>query len=180
MRPRARYALGLIVLAAAGAACESFGADPPPAIPSGTSDADAGDVVGAAAEDGGVDPTWYTFPSPDAGSPGPALLATACTDVLAFRRTQIVEIPIVDTPTAKRTSEVAATLYEAHDVAADEAMVWFAVLNTGGLFARPLSGGSAVLVKPGNIWNLAVDDDGVYIGDHDRNGRGAVWMINKR
>lgn len=63
------------------------------------------------------------------------------------------------------------------DVKADAQFLWIAVANAGGVYAYDKAAGVISLVRKGNVFALAVDDDGVYWGDHD--GTGTVRMLVK-
>lgn len=63
------------------------------------------------------------------------------------------------------------------DVKADARFLWVAVANAGGVYAYETPTATLSLVRKGNVFALAVDDDGVYWGDHD--GTGTLRMLVK-
>lgn len=62
---------------------------------------------------------------------------------------------------------------------ADAKYVYAALPNAGGVFAVDKVTKEITRISPGNVFALAVDDDGVYWGEHDRNTGGAVMIWEK-
>ena len=72
---------------------------------------------------------------------------------------------------------------EIRDLGADARYVYAAALNTGGIFALQKTSMATAHPYTGNVWNLAVDDDGVYFGEHDPSaagGAGTIYMLVKK
>lgn len=59
----------------------------------------------------------------------------------------------------------------------DARFLWIAVANAGGVYAYDKPTVDISLLRKGNVFALAVDDDGVYWGDHD--GTGTLRMLVK-
>lgn len=64
-------------------------------------------------------------------------------------------------------------------LAADQAHVYVAAPDGPGLIAVSIPGAQPMTIKPGNVHRIAVDDVGVYYGDHDQQQGGALWMMMK-
>ncbi len=121
------------------------------------------------------------IPPLDGGPVGVAPIATDCTSLWMIRelsQPQVLKVSIAD---ASSLVTLANRLtINAFDLAADSRFVYAASPNAGGVFAIDKNNGASVLLRPGNVFRLAVDSEGIYFGEHDRSGAGALIMIVKK
>jgi hypothetical protein len=122
----------------------------------------------------------FTIPPLDGGAAGLAWLATDCTTLFGVReptatlyRGNLGETVVV--PMTPVGSGVAAIAF--FDLAADAKWVYGAGANAGGLIVLEPASGLGLNVAPGNVFAIAVDDQGVYWGEHG--GAGTLRMMVK-
>ncbi len=129
-----------------------------------------------------VTAVFAKVPASDAGSGGVSPVASDC-DVLWGSR------PATDAPTdfygfavdgggVVSQQKLPALVFA---MVTDARYVYFAVRNVGGVFAfdKQFPGNSVATIASGNVWWLAVDDDGVYWGEHGQASPGAIFMLVK-
>lgn len=118
---------------------------------------------------------------PDASAQGePAGLSpitTDCSDVFGFRGGSRIWRVAIDGGAASQLALLPTS--DAYDVTTDQSWLYVAAPNGTGVFAVELASKSPVTIQSGNVFRIAVDDAGVYWGDHDPNSGGALWMMEK-
>jgi hypothetical protein len=133
--------------------------------------------------DNEVEPAWGTVPPGDAG-PGAGPMVAGCehlwvagtfaesSDLLHWYK-----VPL----TGGALSPFTTSTFGVTDAKVDARYLYASAYNAGGVFAYDTqSGGTFVPIAAGNIWRLAVDDDGVYWGDHGGDAPGTIRMLVKR
>ncbi|MBX3227488.1 MAG: hypothetical protein KIT84_14125 [Labilithrix sp.] len=112
-----------------------------------------------------IDPTWATLPEGGSDSEGPDALGTDCESTFAARKDQ--SIWRVGNDGGVFTYWLQGEVGPAVASAVDGRYVYFAALDTGGVFAFDKSTGERFVLHRGNVWNLHADAQGVYWGEHD-------------
>ena len=105
------------------------------------------------------------------------MLASDCQDLFAFRDDELYAARGGAGPLALLASLGEAPL----DVAADERFLHLAVSGKGGgLFRVAKNGKGLERLIEGDVWRLAVDDEGVYWGEHAKGWlSGNLFMLQK-
>jgi hypothetical protein len=124
--------------------------------------------------------TFATFTDFDAAAPtGAKWLATDCTTLFAIRSPHVVwRMPL--TPGATPSMWVPELGRDVWSVAIDASYLYFVAANSGGVFGIDGSGNVTPIEEHANVWHLAVDDQGVYWGEHDATNPGIIRMMAKR
>lgn len=119
-------------------------------------------------------PFWLT--PLDGGAAGLHRLATDCTHLFGLRGPSetLYRAPLDGGALEPIGVGPSATTY---DLGADARWLYAASPNAGGLAVLDPQTGTRVVLASGNVFALAVDDDGVYWGDHD--GTGKLRMMVK-
>lgn len=118
---------------------------------------------------------------PEAGAgqnPGLSTLTTDCSRLYGWRSGERMWTVAID---GGATTDFAVPGWGAvFDLATDQTWLYAALPNGGGVFAIARNGKtSAILIRAGNVHRLAVDDVGLYWGDHDNSASGTLWMMVK-
>ena len=122
-----------------------------------------------------VVPAWATFGF-DGGELGLTNLATNCTDLFGFHQGGELESVHLDDAGVSRLLFLGRAVY---GVAMDAKYLYAASLNGGGVVAiDPTTKGLGELAA-GSFRSVAVDDKGVYWGDHPNAGGGTITMLVK-
>jgi hypothetical protein len=120
--------------------------------------------------------------TPDAGDSGLATgmspIASDCTSVYGWRGLGSIWRIAGDGGIATEFS-VGLGTGDVFDLAADQSYLYAAAPNVGGVFAISLTAAQPEQIAGGNVHRLAVDSAGIYYGEHDANGGGALHMIVK-
>jgi hypothetical protein len=129
---------------------------------------------------GGLAQPFFTN-TVDAGSPGFSNVTTDCSALWTTRPVggaqPVASIAIGPSPSIV---DHGASVVDVFDVVADATHLYFGSANAFGLHAAAISGGPAAQLQPGmTVFRLAVDDQGVYWGDHHPDTGGALMMIVK-
>jgi hypothetical protein len=117
----------------------------------------------------------------DGGPLGVGPIATDCASLWMVQQVsppRLLRCPIA-TP-GMVTSLSAPLTIAPFDLAADSRFVYSAAPNAGGVFAIDKLSGVGVLLQGANVFQIAVDGDGVYFGEHDRKGTGKITMFVKQ
>ena len=122
-----------------------------------------------------VVPAWLTFGF-DGGDLGLTSLATNCTDLFGFHQSgELESVHLADAGLSHLLSLNRAV----YGVAMDAKYLYAASLNGGGVVAiDPKTKGIGELAT-GSFWSVAVDDAGVYWGDHPNEGGRTITMLVK-
>lgn len=132
---------------------------------------------------GTVQPMFATVPDGGAGSnPGISPSTTDCDAVWGLRQqTTQHDLYRIALDGGAIQGRALPADFGPFAMAADARFVYFGVPNAGGLYAvdKAVPGALAVPVAPGNVWRIAVDDDGVYWGEHGSTP-GAIYMVVKQ
>lgn len=115
-----------------------------------------------------VDDPYLAVPALDAsGYVGVGPTATDCASLWMVKSTNgVEELYRHDFASAGSFTKLTAIGGGTPGIAADEKYVYGAQWNAGGvLVVEKISGGSAT-VYAGNVWTVAVDDEGIYFGEH--------------
>ncbi len=122
---------------------------------------------------------WYLLP--DAGptvAPGAVQLASDCTSVYVLRDNETLRrVPVGDAATFG--AGAIPGVVGATRAAADTRYLWISTYNAGGIYAYNRNSGTTTKVASGNFWTVAVDDDGVYFGEHAQGLHGALFVLDK-
>ena len=114
---------------------------------------------------------------------GVAPIATDCTTLWMSREysngKHILGAPLAALGTPSKLAEVGDLVV--FDIAADARFVYVAAANAGGVFAIDKLSQISEQPYEGNVFRLAVDDDGVYFGEHavDKSP-GSITMLVKK
>jgi hypothetical protein len=117
---------------------------------------------------------------PDSGDPlfpGMSPITTDCNTVYGWRGS--AKIWKIGADGGVATAFASPPINAVFGLDADQKYLYTAAPDGPGAIAIPIAGGSAETISPGNVFRIAVDDVGVYWGDHDRNSGGAIWMMVK-
>lgn len=141
-----------------------------------------GDITAVTRIPGGAAFMAVKFGSiPDSGSGlriGVSSMTTDCKDIYGWRGANNVWKVRGDGGTAVAfTAE--AGVPAAFEMAADQGYLYLAVPDGPGVFAVSIANAKSQQVAGGNVHRLAVDDKGIYYGDHERTTGGAIRMIVK-
>lgn len=135
---------------------------------------------------GGASTTELVVPATDA-SVGVQTFATDCTTLWMGRAVKPGGDEIVAHQIGVDGSFAAGPPFgqitEIHDLGVDARYVYAAAFNAGGIFVLDKSMKVTTHPYAGNVFNVAVDDDGVYFGEHDRGaagGAGTLYMLVKQ
>lgn len=131
---------------------------------------------------GGPGGTFFGIPdgTPDAALPGVHVLGADCDRMFGIRDD---EGAFFWSPSASATySPTAATFGDGQDIGADERFVYVAERKQGGgVFRGERDGKGFASLYTGDVWRLAVDDDGIYWGEHAKGSlAGNVFMQKKK
>jgi hypothetical protein len=131
--------------------------------------------------DGDVTPQFAPIPQVDGGQPGFFNLAADCTDVWARTGLSPDTVKLARiTPSGQVTETDTSSTASFYDLGVDARFVYFSAANIGGVLAYDKVGGGALArVYDGNVFALAVDDDGLYWGEHGGALPGALYMMVK-
>ena len=139
-------------------------------------------AVGKAPVAGGAGADLFRPAPDDAGPVGVVPIATDCASLWMVRESTppiVLEYALGSSPS--RTTLPMALPIGAFDLAADDRWLYFGAANAGGLYLVEKMTGTSNLLQGGNVWRIAVDRDGVYYGEHDRNsGTGNLYMLVKK
>jgi hypothetical protein len=116
-------------------------------------------------------------PHPQAGGElGLAPIANDCTTLFGLRQPNnlLYEMPFA-TKVVKQVGGDSGIAF--FDMTADAQWLYGAMPNGGGVFAVDKANGKRTQLASGNVFALAVDDLGVYWGEHG--GAGTLWMMVK-
>jgi hypothetical protein len=132
---------------------------------------------------GGPASTFFGVPdgaSPDAALPGVHVLGADCDRMFGIRDD---EGAFFWSPAATATyTATTASFDDGQDIASDEGFVYVAQRRAGGgVFRGSRDGKSFGSLYTGDVWRLAVDDDGIYWGEHAKGSlAGNVFMQKKK
>lgn len=118
--------------------------------------------------------------TPDAALPGVHVLGADCDRMFGIRDDEGV---FFWSPSASATySATTATFDDGQDIGADERFVYVAERRSGGgVFRGERDGKGFASLYTGDVWRLAVDDDGIYWGEHAKGSlAGNVFMQTKK
>lgn len=141
--------------------------------------------VGRVQVDGGAsDPSYLAVPPvPDAGV-GVSPIATDCTSLWMTRAMpdgRHVAGHDLSVPGSFQDLVLLGPAVDVFDMAADAKYVYVAAANAGGVFAVDKSSKGIVRPYAGNVFALAVDEDGVYFGEHAAGPTaGGMFMLVKK
>lgn len=128
---------------------------------------------------GGSAGTFLTLPEagPDAALPGAYVLGADCTRLFGVRdRGELWWSP----GASSAYTDTDASFAEATDIVADEGFVYVARRKGGGVARGARDGSGFATVYTGDVARLAVDDEGVYWGEHAKGSlAGNVFMQTK-
>ncbi len=136
----------------------------------------------------GSDVAWATVP--DGGSnAGLAPTTSDCSAVWGYRRASAgAELVRADLDGGPISVLAAGNSIDVFGIAADARYVYVGGANGGGLLAFDKENPSARYpAQKGNVWRIAVDDDGIYWGEHSSEPRndaglpsgGSIYMLVK-
>lgn len=131
---------------------------------------------------GGPGAPFFGIPdgTPDAALPGVHVLGADCDRMFGIRDD---EGAFFWSPAATATyTATAATFEDGQDIASDEGFVYVAERRAGGgVFRGARDGKGFGSLYTGDVWRLAVDDDGIYWGEHAKGSlAGNVFMQTKK
>ncbi|MCW5831806.1 MAG: hypothetical protein KIS78_05065 [Labilithrix sp.] len=124
---------------------------------------------------------FASLPTGDAGHPpGPAAIAGTCDRLWAVdERSELFELS-EDRATLITTALPPGSWF---DAVGDARYVYFGRANGGGVLAYDTQERAVSELFSGSAWHIAVDDDGIYIGDHGDGPKstyaGAIHVIAK-
>jgi hypothetical protein len=125
------------------------------------------DVVKVPVSGGAPVEPYLSFPPADGGPPGVVPIATDCTALWMVREFAQPQIYRHDLASAGSLTPVGGTLdVNAFDLAVDTRFLYVASPNAGGIALVEKSSGNRIGIYNGNVHRVAVDDDGVYFGEH--------------
>jgi hypothetical protein len=129
-----------------------------------------------------ADVTFATVASAD---PGASLIASDCQTLWWARKMTPSTHSLFSHPHGDAGATSAPVLLsnlDLFDLAADARFVYVGAANAGGVYAvEKAKPGPAVQRYAGNVWALAVDDEGVYFGEHGQVATaGKMWMLVKK
>lgn len=126
----------------------------------------------------GVATALSTLPDASAGeNVGLNPLTTDCTTVFGWRGGQHVwRIPIEGGVPAEHATLPVSLVF---GLVTDRDWIYAASPDGFGLAAISNASGARTMLRAGNIHRVAVDDVGVYWGDHDKTSSGPIWMMVK-
>jgi len=115
---------------------------------------------------GGPPSTFLTVPEagPDAALPGVHVLGADCDRVFGIRDDQS-SFFWSNVANAQYTGTT-STFDDAQDILSDEGFVYVARRKGGGVERGGRDGKGFASLYTGDVWRLAVDDDGIYWGEH--------------
>lgn len=131
---------------------------------------------------GGPGSSFFAIPdgSPDAALPGVHVLGADCDRMFGIRDD---EGAFFWSGAASATyTATSATFDDAQDIVSDEGFVYVARRRSGGgVFRGGREGNGFGSLYTGDVWRLAVDDDGIYWGEHAKGSlAGNVFMQTKK
>ena len=133
-------------------------------------------ISGAPPED-----PYLVVPFIDGGRAGVSPIATDCSSLWMVREAPTPQLCRHDLAQAGSYATIAMLTINAFDLAADAKYVYVASPNAGGLFIVDKSSKTSSREYSGNVWTIAVDDDGVYFGEHGTDpGAGRMMMLVKK
>lgn len=134
--------------------------------------------------EGGVAATYLTVPAADAAGVGVAPIATDCSFLWMGRQVASkIRLARHDLASPLSFKDFAALPNDVFDMAADSANVYVATANgDGGITYVDKASQQLTQVYFGSAFALAVDDDGVYFGEHDTQSdhTGTLMMLVKK
>jgi hypothetical protein len=134
-------------------------------------------IARAALDGTGLEPAVLSLPPIDASLRGANVLASDCLDLFAVRGTELYAARGGAGPLELLTD---LTTNAPLDVVADERFLHLAVPDTGGVYRVSKDGTGIVRLIDGDAWRLAVDDEGVYWGEHAKGSlAGNLFMLPK-
>lgn len=112
--------------------------------------------------------TYTTFPPVpvDGGDPGAALLATDCQSLFAHRSGKTVWKSDITAPGFAFFAPSDAT--DVYELGADAYWIYIGSANGFGFRAVSIETGQAFPLLTGSYWRIAIDDSGVYAGEHSK------------
>lgn len=120
---------------------------------------------------------FATLPDASAGQSGLSPITTDCTTLFGWRGAQqLWKVPIEGGILSEFTTAPISLVF---GLASDREFIYAAAPNLEGVVAIGIDSGIAQTIRPGNAFRIAVDEAGVYWGDHDKNAGGALWMMVK-
>lgn len=133
---------------------------------------------------GGAGSVLAVVPAPevDGGVKGLVPIATDCNSLWAVREhsmPQVLVLPLSNPAMSFKYLTSRLTI-GAFDLVADAKYLYSGAANAGGLFVIDKTTGANSHLAGTNVWRIAVDDDGVYFGEHDPNtDTGTITMLVK-
>lgn len=120
---------------------------------------------------------FFGVPPPDGGDVGIGLLENDC-QALWGTRTGGDDLVTLSIASGALATAVAGVTQRTYDIVTDAKNVYVARADAGGVFAYNPNDGY-VPVYRGNVFAMAVDDQGLYWGEHDLTTGGAMHMLVK-
>jgi hypothetical protein len=115
---------------------------------------------------------------PEGGPVGVGPIATDCTSLWMVRGTELLRHELAVTPrTLTPFADFGTGLF---DLATDAKYVYGGAPNAAGVFVIDRVSSGLSQLYAGNVFGLAVDDDGVYFGEHGGAGAGTITMLVKK
>jgi hypothetical protein len=131
---------------------------------------------------GGPGSTFFAVPdgTPDASLPGVHVLGADCDRMFGVRDDEGAFFWSAASPGSYTATT--ATFADGQDIASDEGFVYVAERRAGGgVFRGARDGKGFASLYTGDVWRLAVDDDGIYWGEHAKGSlAGNVFMQKKK
>lgn len=121
---------------------------------------------------------FASIESPDGSAlQGMSPLTNDCQDLYGWRgANQIWKIAIAGGPATHFKTVTPPSVF---GFVTDQGFLYMAAPNGPGVVAVSLATGNEETVKSANVHRIAVDDEGVYWGDHDQKSGGGIWMMVK-
>ena len=131
---------------------------------------------------GGPGSTFFAVPdgTPDAALPGVHVLGADCDRMFGIRDD---EGAFFWSPSSTATyGATTRTFEDGQDIGADERFVYVAERRSGGgVFRGERDGKGFAALYTGDVWRVAVDDEGIYWGEHAKGSlAGNVFMQTKK
>jgi hypothetical protein len=118
-----------------------------------------------------------TMPDAAGQNPGLVPIATDCAKVYGWRSGQRVWTIALDG--GATTDFATPTPVSIFDLATDRAWLYAGLPDGPGVVAFTPDGGNPTTIRSGSAFRIAVDDLGLYWGDHDKMTAGGLWMMVK-
>jgi hypothetical protein len=129
--------------------------------------------------------TDVSFATVASADPGASLIASDCQALWWVRKVPPSTPGLFSHPHGDAgaiSAPISLTGLSTWDLTADARFVYVGAANAGGVYAvDKAKPGPPLLRYSGNVFALAVDDEGVYFGEHGQvAGAGTMWMLVKQ